>query len=195
MKYFGQICALALVMAISFVLVGCGGGKNAPTSVAAPSNVKLGEAQAYEHGVTFAAPEGWEAASRQKKTIVMFKNPNLEGQSVYVKVPEPSQVKTLATKEDAAQSGLTGEMIQIGDYVWMRKTQRSKDANEDKFDNLICSTIQFGKIYTVQVRGFENQNDNSDGIMNAVLSKIKFAEEAEAPAEKIDENTEFNVDF
>ncbi|MBR0192472.1 MAG: hypothetical protein IJQ31_10460 [Thermoguttaceae bacterium] len=194
MKYFSQICALALMMAVSFVLVGCGGGgKNTPKAVSSASKVKLGEAQTYEYGVTFAAPEGWEAASRQKKTVVMFKNPNLEGQSVYVKVPEASDVKTLATKEDAKDSGLTGELVQIGDYVWMRKTQVSKDGNDDKFDNLICSTIQFGKVYTVTVRGFQNQNENSDAIMNSVLSRIKFSEATEAPAEKIDENTDFSA--
>ncbi len=194
MKYFSQICVLALVMAASLVLVGCGGGgKNAPKNISSASKVKLGEAQTYEYGVTFAAPEGWEAASRQKKTVVMFKNPNLEGQSVYVKVPEASSVKTLATKEDAQESGLTGEMVQIGDYVWMRKTQVSKDANDDKFDNLNCSTIQFGKVYTVTVRGFQNQNENSDAIMNSVLSGIKFSEATEAPAETIDENTDFSA--
>ena len=193
MKYFGQICALVLVMAVSFVLVGCGGGgKSAPKAVSA-SKVKLGEAQTYDYGVTFAAPEGWEAASRQKKTVVMYKNPNLEGQSVYVKVPENAQIKTLATEEDAQQSGLSGEMIKIGDYVWMRKTQVSRDPNGDKFDNLICATVQFGKVYTVQVRGYQNQNEKSDAIMNAVLSGIKFSEATEAPAETIDENTDFSA--
>ncbi|MCR5165309.1 MAG: hypothetical protein K6C40_14970 [Thermoguttaceae bacterium] len=197
MKYFGQICALVLVLAVSFTLVGCGGGKKASkASQPAASNVKLSEAQTYDYGVTFAAPEGWEAASRQSKTIVMFKNPNRDGQSVYIKVPENAQIKTLATKEDAEKAGLKGNLIQVGDYAWMSKTQKSVDPKtEDEFESLICTTIQFGKVYTVQVRGFQNQNDNSEGIMNAVLSKIKFSEATEAPKENIEEIQDFGEGF
>ncbi len=196
MKFLGQICTLVLVLAVSFTLIGCGGGKKASkASKPAASNVKLDEAQTYDYGVTFAAPEGWKAASRQSKTIVMFKNPNRDGQSVYIKVPENAQIKTLATKEDAEKAGLKGNLIQVGDYAWMSKTQVSEDKNEDKFDNLICTTIQFGKVYTVTVRGFQNQNDNCDGIMNAVLSKIKFSETTEAPQENIEEIDDFGKGF
>ena len=38
-----------------------------------------------------------------------------------------------------------------------------------------------------------DQNENSDAIMNSVLSKIKFSEATEAPAETIDENTDFSA--
>lgn len=197
MKYFGQICVLVLVLAVSFVLVGCGGGgKKAPKAGKSASSVKLSEAQNYEFGVTFAAPEGWEAASRQSKTVVMFKNPNLDGQSVYVKVPENAKIKTLATEEDAKNSGLKGNFSQIGDYFWMCSSYKSRDSkSEDEFDNLVCSTVQFGKTYTVTVRGFHNQNENSEAIMNAVLSKIKFSEAAEAPKENIEEIDDFGKDF
>lgn len=196
MKYFGQICALVLVLAVSFVLVGCGGGGGKKSSKVgkASSSVKLGEAQNYEYGVTFAAPEGWEVASRQSKTVVMFKNPNLDGQSVYVKVPENAKIKTLTTEEDAKNAGLKGNFSQIGDYFWTSSSYKSRDSkSEDEFDNTVCSTVQFGKTYTVTVRGFHNQNENSEAIMKAVLSKIKFSEAKEAPVETIDENTDFSA--
>lgn len=198
-----SVMAFALVLALGAMVlssVGCGGGKagvEQGTAPEAPTNVKLGAAENYDHGLTFAAPEGWEKAGRQGKIIVKFDNPSLDGQSVFVKNPEPTSVQTLQTTEDVKTAGLTGEMIKIGPYVWLRKTQKSRDSKtEDTFDNLICSTVQFGKIFTVTVRGYQNQNDNVDGIMNAVLNEIKFSEAAaqEEPV-TIDENTEFNLDF
>ncbi|MDO4628866.1 MAG: hypothetical protein Q4C70_06750 [Planctomycetia bacterium] len=198
MKKFTQCVMLAAVAAVVPFMTGCGGGggSETPATVTSSASVKMGEVKNYDQGVAFAAPEGWEEANRQSKIIVKFDNPNLDGQSVFVKNPVPSDVQTLTTVDDAKNSGLKGELVTIGDYNWMRLTQRSRDSRtEDKFDNLNCTTVQFGKAYTVTVRGYEGQNDNCDAIMNSVLEKIKFSEQTTEPAVTIDENTEFNVDF
>lgn len=189
-----------LMMAVLLVVscVGCGGSKPGAgsASVGGGSSVSLSEASSYDSGVMFAAPKGWKEAKRQGKIVVKFDNPDQDGQSVFVKNPESAEIETLATPEDAQKSGLKGDMVQAGKYMWMKREQRSKDPKtEDKFDNLICTTIQFGKAYTVTVRGFENENPNADGIMNAVLSAVEFAKETEAEPEVIDENTDFNVDL
>ncbi len=198
MKKFTQSVVLVAVAAVVPFMTGCGGGGSSetPTAVSSSASVKMGEARSYDKGVTFAAPEGWEEAKRQSKIVVKFDNPNLDGRSVIVKNPVPSDVKTLATVDDAKNSGLKGDLVTIGDYNWMRLTQRSRDPKtEDKFDNLNCTTVQFGQAFTVTVRGYEGQNDNCDVIMNSVLEKIKFSEQTAEPAVTIDENTEFNLDF
>ncbi len=196
MKKFTQYVVLATATIIIPFVIGCGGGSETSTSTSGSASVKISEARSYDKGLTFAAPEGWKEANRQNKIIVKFDNPNLDGQSVFVKIPAPSEIKTLATVEDAQKFGLKGELVAVGDYNWMRLNQRSRDPKtEDKFDNLSCTTIQFGQTYTVTVRGYEGRNDNCDAIMNSVLEKIKFSEQTEEPAVTIDENTEFNVDF
>ncbi len=180
----------------SILLAGCSGGSN-DKGTAGSSSIKMGAPGNYEYGVTFAAPESWNAAGRQGKIIVKFDNPNLDGQSVFVRNPEEAKIKTLATEEDAKAAELEGAFMQIGDYGWVVKAQRSKDPKtEDVFDNLNCTTVQFGKTFTVTIRGYKGQNENAEGVMKAVLGAIKFAEATqESAATQIDENTEFNVDF
>lgn len=189
---------LILAAAVTVSCVGCGGGSSSTGAVSAgAASVKLGSANTYDQGVTFAAPAGWEEAHRQSKIIVKFDNPKVDGQSVFVKTPEKASIEKLMTAEDAKNSGLSGEMVTVGDYVWMRSTQKSRDSKtEDVFDNLNCKTVQFGKVFTVTVRGYKDLNENADGVMNSVLSAIKISEksEVEEPA-VIDENTDFNVDL
>lgn len=189
--------AFASLAVCALFFSGCGGGSGKVAPAGGSSSIKVGTPAAYEHGVTFAAPEGWEAAGRQGKIIVKFDNPNLDGQSVFVRNPEAAEIKTLATEEDAKTAGLEGTFMQIGDYGWVVKTQRSRDPKtEDVFDNLNCTTVQFGKAFTVTIRGYKGQNEDAEGVMNAVLGAIQFAEATQESAEvKIDENTEFNLDF
>lgn len=194
--------AAFLMMAVSVMVycVGCGGGSgsaNSGGSSSASSSIKLGDVASYDNGVSFAAPQGWESAKRQGKIIVKFDSNEVDGQSVFVKNPVPAEIETLKTVDDAKNSGLKGDLVKIGDYMWMKIAQRSRDPKtEDKFDNLNCTTVQFGKEYTVTVRGFEDQNPNSEAIMNAVLGSIKFSNDTVSePAAVIDENTDFNVEF
>lgn len=187
---------LASMSVCALLLTGCSGGSS-DKGTASSSSIKLGESSDYEYGVTFAAPEGWTAAGRQGKIIVKFDNPKMDGQSVFVRNPEAAEIKTLASEDDAKTAGLDGSFTQLGSYGWVVKAQRSKDPKtEDVFDNLNCSTVQFGKKFTVTIRGYKGQNENAEGVMNAVLGAIKFAETtAESAETKIDENTEFNLDF
>lgn len=181
MKKFVKCFALVLCMtAVSISCIGCGSGKETPQ--AAPS-VKLGETSEYDGGLTLAAPEGWKQAGRQSSIIVKFDNPNLDGQSVFVKNPKKAQITTLATEEDAKNSGLKGELNEFGAYKWMTKTYQSRDSEENRFDNLSCTTVQFGKEYEVIVRGYRNQNTDAEGIMTSVLSGIKISDSAAPEAE------------
>ena len=151
--------------------------------------VKLGEAETYAYGVTFAAPEGWRLEPRRRGFVVCFTNPLLKGQCVYVKTPEKSEIQTLETEEDVQKEGLRGKLIKIGKYYWVSKSQRSVDSKtEDEYDNLVCETVQFGRKYRVTVRGPRRQNENCEEIMNAVLSRIEFREDFEF-------SEDFEVDF
>lgn len=187
MKKFVKCFTLAVCLAaISVSCVGCGGGKGGAASQISSSAVKLGEAADYDGGVTMAAPEGWEQAGRQSSIIVKFDNPAVDGQSVFVKNPKKAQITTLASEDDAKNSGLKGELNEFGAYKWMTKTYQSRDSEENRFDNLSCTTVQFGKEFEVIVRGYRNQNTDAEGVMRAVLSGIKFAEStaSAAPAEE-----------